>query len=326
MRHWTRRELEVLAGLRRRFLERTAGAQDYWRSDEELRLYDETFAARIGWKIDAVIRDLQRLGWEPKARRLFDWGCGTGIAARRVLAAFPGIAEVAVYDRSARAMRFARERIGAEFPGVAFVDGAPPVDRETLLVVSHVISELDAKLRGQLLALADAAGEVLWVEAGTHADSRQLGAIRDELLAKGIGFRAVSPCTHSAQCPMFAVGNVKHWCHRFAEAPEKVSRDARWDEWSRELGIDRRSLPYAHVVLSRHEVAATEGYSRIIGMPREGKGHSKILACDAEGLRELMLQKRDAPELYKTLGKTSEHPAYRWRIVEGKIVGVVGEG
>jgi len=70
MKHWQRKELELLAELRARFLAGTAGAQDYWRSTEELALYDETFAARIGWKIDAVIRDLQRLGWVPKSHRL----------------------------------------------------------------------------------------------------------------------------------------------------------------------------------------------------------------------------------------------------------------
>src|SRR5215217_5529173 len=116
MKHWKPRELEVLATLRARFLQRTAGAQDYWRSEEELALYDETFAARIGWKIDAVIRDLQRLGWKPASRRLVDWGCGTGIATRRLLAAWPTISEVALHDRSQLAIRFARQRIAGEHP------------------------------------------------------------------------------------------------------------------------------------------------------------------------------------------------------------------
>ena len=57
----------------------------------EPAVYDETFAARIGWKIDAVIRDLQRLGWKPMSCRLVDWGCGTGIATRRILAAWPDV-------------------------------------------------------------------------------------------------------------------------------------------------------------------------------------------------------------------------------------------
>ena len=320
MKHWQRKELELLAGLRARFLAGTAGAQDYWRSTEELALYDETFAARIGWKIDAVIRDLQRLGWVPKSHRLLDWGCGTGIAARRILSAWPNMAEVSLHDRSPLALRFARERIGAEHPTVAFGSGVR-VDRDTLLVASHVINELDEKARAELLSLARAAGEVIWVEAGSHADSRRLGEIRAELLAANERMRAISPCTHSVKCPLLDPENARHWCHRFAEAPPQVSRDARWDEWSRELGIDRRSLPYSHLVLSVHEVPQLAGFSRIIGVPREGKGHSKVLSCDASGLRELILQKRDAPGLYRALGKTSEYPPYRWHIAAGKITG-----
>jgi hypothetical protein len=123
------------------------------------------------------------------------------------------------------------------------------------------------------------------------------------------------------KCPLLDPENARHWCHRFAEAPPQVSRDARWDEWSRELGIDRRSLPYSHLVLSVHEVPQLAGFSRIIGVPREGKGHSKVLSCDASGLRELILQKRDAPGLYRALGKTSEYPPYRWHIAAGKITG-----
>src|SRR4030095_12485774 len=108
----------------------------------------------------------------------------------------------------------------------------------------------------------------------SHADSRRLGEIRAELLAANERMRVVSPCTHSAKCPLLTPENAKHWCHRFAQAPAEVSRDARWDEWSRELGIDRRSLPYSHFVLSAHDVPQLAGFSRIIGVPREGKGHS----------------------------------------------------
>jgi hypothetical protein len=120
---------------------------------------------------------------------LLDWGCGTGIAARRILFAWPKIAEVSLHDRSPLALGFARERIGAEHPAVAFGSGVR-VDRDTLLIASHVINELDGRTRAELLALARAAGEVIWVEAGSHADSRRLGEIRAELLAGNERMRA----------------------------------------------------------------------------------------------------------------------------------------
>jgi ribosomal protein RSM22 (predicted rRNA methylase) len=145
--------------------------------------------------------------------------------------------------------------------------------------------------------------------------------IRAELLTAGGDFQVIAPCTHSVACPLFQEANAKHWCHHFAEAPSDVSRDARWDEWSRELGIDRRSLPYSHLVLSIHGGSAVERLLADHRVPREGKGHHKILSCDESGLRELMLQKRDAPELYRALGKSSEYPPYRWQLTGGKISG-----
>ena len=49
---------ESLKSLRTIFLSETAGGQkDYWSSSRLLELYHETFAQRIGWKWDAVLKD-----------------------------------------------------------------------------------------------------------------------------------------------------------------------------------------------------------------------------------------------------------------------------
>lgn len=82
---WTHAQLAILRRLREGFLQGTAGDADYWRSQEELQLYDQTFAKRIGWKWDAVLGELQLRGWRPHGTRLVDLGCGTGMASRRVL-------------------------------------------------------------------------------------------------------------------------------------------------------------------------------------------------------------------------------------------------
>lgn len=319
MKHWQPREIELLAGLRARFLARTAGASDYWRSEEELALYDATFAARIGWKIDAAVRAVQAIGWRPRSRRLFDWGCGSGIAARRVLHAWPQFEGAAFDDRAARAVAFAQARLRAEHSRVALAE--PRADRDTLLVLSHVLSELDATQLDALLAQVRAAGEVIWVEAGTHADSRRLIEVRERLLAEPDAPRVIAPCTHQARCGLLTPENARHWCHHYAEPPAEVFRDARWEEWSRELGIDRRALPFSYLILTRHESPALAGCARVIGFPREGKGHCRVLACDASGVTEPMVQKRDAPELFRALTKEREWPPMRWQIASGKVVG-----
>lgn len=319
MKHWRPHELKLLAGLRARFLDGTAGDADYWKSADELALYDEVFAARIGWKIDAALRGLHRIGWSPRSTRIVDWGCGTGVATRRVRAEWPDIREVGLHDRSPAAVRFARERIAEQGPDVSFT--TPEVDRATLLVVSHVLNELSSEAEAELVELILAAGEVIWVDAGTHAASRRLIAVREKILAANDPSAVVAPCTHTARCGMLVPENARHWCHHFAEPPSEVFQDARWAELSRELGIDLRALPYSHLVLTRHTAPDLARAERIVGIPREAKGFTRVLSCAPEGVRELMLQKRDAPALFKELAKNNEYRPYRWQLERGKILG-----
>src|SRR4051812_33330953 len=116
---YTKAELDTLRSLRERFLGNRPAEGGYWRSQQELALYDATFAERIGWKWDAVLRELQARGWRPQSRAVLDWGCGSGVASRRVLRAWPGqFTTLALHDVSPLAVEFAREAAGAEFPAV----------------------------------------------------------------------------------------------------------------------------------------------------------------------------------------------------------------
>ncbi|MGV3531626.1 MAG: small ribosomal subunit Rsm22 family protein [Chthoniobacteraceae bacterium] len=320
MKHWTPQQLDTLARLRDGFLTGAAGARDYWRSREELALYDETFAQRIGWKWDAVLHEVKARAWHPKSRTIVDWGCGSGIAHRRVLAAFPGqFTQVLLHDRSPLAMQFAADQLRAEFPGVesrsALAEPPPP---GALLVVSHVVNELPGTELSKLLHAALAAQEVLWVEAGTHADSRALIAIREQLREN---LTVIAPCTHAEQCGLLTKRNDPHWCHHFAQPPSQIFQDARWHEFSRELGIDLRSLPYSFLLLSQtaQQSPVFAGASRVIGRTRDFKGYSKILSCQEEGVADLMLQKRDAPRLLREVQEQRHIPVYRWTRAEERI-------
>jgi len=59
--------------------------------------------------------------------------------------------------------------------------------------------------------------------------------------------------------------------------------------------------------------------SRILGEPRHYKGYAKVFACDAGGVAELMLQKRDAPELFKALKQGTAPTLHRWTHLDGRI-------
>lgn len=311
-------ELAALARLRERFLSGTNAGGGYWRSEEELALYDATFAERIGWKWDAVLAELDRRSWRPAAKHIVDFGCGSGVAHRRLLARWPQFESVSLRDISPLAMRYAASRLRSEFPQLQVNAGAQAdLPAGFLLLVSHVINEIDAGVRKELLRLARLASEVIWVEAGSHADSRALIGVREELRGE---FQIVAPCPHAAMCGMLAEENARHWCHHFAPIPSWAFQDAGWAQFSRELGIDLTTLPYSYLVLSKDEVAPRAENTRLIGRPREQKGRMEVLCCRTDGVADYTLQKRDAAELYKDLQKGRADSLQDWRIENGKIL------
>ena len=46
-----------------------------------------------------------------------------------------------------------------------------------------------------------------------------------------------------------------------------------------------------------------------------------MLTCQANGVDDFVLQKRDAPNLYRSLRKGLANPVQHWQIADGKIVG-----
>jgi hypothetical protein len=320
VKHWTPLELKTLRQLRDGFLAGTAGKSNYWISETQLELYDRTFAERIGWKWAGALSELGERGWRPQSHRIVDWACGTGIASRSVLDAWPGqFQSLSLHDRSPGAMRFATERARALHPHLQ-IQANDEVDENTLVVLSHVINELPEPQLNRLLEQLRKAREIIWVEAGAHAESRQLITVRETLREGHPSFAAVAPCTHQAGCGLLSRANERHWCHHFAQPPSEIFQDAAWHQLSLELGIDLRSLPYSFLVLQRGAPAQAEGFSHTLGHPREFKGHDKVLSCHAGGVSELMLQKRDAPRLLRQIRKGQHSGVYRWTMAGGKIV------
>ncbi len=207
-----------------------------------------------------------------------------------------------------------------------------------VLVVSHVINELSVEDRERLLALAASAAVVLWVEPGTHADSRALAEARDVLLvnapagAGAMGWRVVAPCTHRERCPLFEAANERHWCHFFAQPPTGIQNDSGWVRFGQRAGIDLRSLPYSFLVMERRADASeapvclnridvqNRDATRVLGRPEIFKGYARLLGCDGAGLRELELQKRADPVFFKNLERRPGVPLFRWRRIDGKRI------
>jgi len=318
---------DALDRLRIRFLQ---GGSDgpYWRSESELACYDTTFGERIGWKWDQVIRELRLRGCEPSGGSLLDWGCGSGIAARRILAAFGAdrFDELLVWDHSPLAVEFASRTASASFPGLRIAHATPGFleSREPLgtLIVSHVINELNESARRALRALCLRARTVIWVDAGTHEASRLLGREREELAGS---FRIVAPCTHSNACPAFLPENASHWCHFFAPPPAGILADSNWVRFGKRAGVDLRSAPYSFFALERKVSSAGDvtrtDLSRIIGRPESLKPSVRFLACDSSGLSETSISRRHSPALCRELERTREPLVYRWIRRDGEITG-----
>ena len=303
----------ALDRLRAIFLARNAaGAGPYWQNHDTLAAYDATYAERIGWKWDALLRELRLRRWTPPAgTALFDFGCGSGVAGRRVLAAFGAahFSSLALTDHSPEAVAFAAARAREIIPGLKVQTTPVPPEPYTLLV-SHVWNELDEPARASLLALAENAACVLWLKPGTHADSRALAAVRDRL--RPAGHRIVAPCTHRENCPLFLETNTRDWCHFFAEPPPGVQNDPDWVRFAQRAGVDLRSQAYSCLVLDRETAPALPApdAARLVGRPEVFKPYARFLACDAAGLHWLELSKRADPALVKRLDRDPPVPLY----------------
>ena len=324
---WSEIDWASLGRLRERFLGGGPCDGPYWDSAADIAGYDLTYGERIGWKWDAVLEELRMRGWKPASRTLLDWGCGSGIAGRRVIGSFgqDSFDSLAVWDHSPLAADFAVDAARREFPGLAvsaatedFLKGNGPIG---LLVISHVLNELPPAALEEIRSLVARSGAVLWTEPGSRETSRALGKLRDGWLPE---FRVVAPCTHQNACPVLAPGNERHWCHFFAAPPGLIFADPNWVKFGQRAGIDLRSLPYSFLALDREGSDAATGLSRVIGRPEVFKPYVRLLNCDADGLAELEVLKRSDPALYKELGKTKGPLVYRWAREGDKIVGGAG--
>jgi hypothetical protein len=319
--NWEALDWSILERLRAGFISGSAADGPYWQSPADLTHYDATYGERIGWKWDALLHELKQRAWAPSAPvTVVDWGCGSGIAGRRVVAALglPHTTALQVWDHSALAREFAITRAREVFSDLAvseFTDTGQPVD---VLVLSHVLNELSPEQRTALLALVARARHVLWIEPGTHADSRALATIRDTVRET---HQLIAPCTHRENCPLFQEANTRHWCHFFADAPPGIQNDPTWVRFSHRAGLDLRSQAYSCLVLTasdsvpqlsslNSQLSTAPAATRLIGRPEVFKPYARFLACDATGLHALELSKRLAPALIKRLDRDPPVPLY----------------
>jgi hypothetical protein len=281
-----------LRRLRELFLSEKAGEEMYWRDENDLAIYDRFLGERIRWKWNYLFEQLEKAGWSAPNLPILDWGCGSGVAGRAYLS-HQATGILRVWDKSALARSYALGRAREFFPRVTVEEG-----REGgVLLLSHVLNEMNEAGWKELHDRLEQAEVVLWVEPGTYGESRSLVAKREELLATG-RWKVVAPCPHAGGCGLLTAQNERHWCHHFVAPPKGIFQSADWSQFAREIGVDLRSVPVSYLVLDRRESRGLIR-ERVLGRPRIYKGYAKVLTCDGNGVEEKTVQRREAPELLR---------------------------
>ncbi len=324
---WDNLDWVALNRIREGFLTGAAAEGPCWKSLNDLAHYDFTYAERIGWKWDHVLRELKQRGWRPAPGTLLDWGCGSGVAHRRVIEQWSEeFNSLQVFDQSTLAETFAVERAQT----LDFDLSAQSWDRSnpiSTIVISHVLNELDEDSTGDLMNGMLPADTVLWVELGTSDVAGQMVQWRDRLKEH---FNFVYPCPHQGACGMLKLGNERHWCHHFAAPPAGVFADSNWVKFEKRAGIDLRSLPYAALVMDKKSrparVDSNAGNGRIIGRPKVSKPFTRFLGCDEAEVAMKELPKRSAPKLAKKLNHPTAPRFLNWQQQNGKITAIDSGG
>jgi ribosomal protein RSM22 (predicted rRNA methylase) len=222
---------------------------------------------------------------------LLDVGCGLGAAAYAAAEVWPGIAAVEMIDRSPAFLALAaalsahagdRRLAGATIRSADMTrlreTAAEPRD---LVVVAYAITELaDADLDGVTDALwARAGGALAIVEPGTPRDHARLMRVRDRLIERGAVILA--PCPHARPCPLAA----PDWCHFSVRLPR--SREHRLLKGA---DVPYEDEKFSWLVAGRGGAAPP---GRILAPARRGKAGATLKICEAGGLHEIFLPKRD---------------------------------
>ena len=201
------------------------------------------------------------------------------------------------------ARAFARRAIVAEHPSLR-VEELDPLcanERIDLLLVSHVLGELDPVGVSALRALIAQTRTLLIVEPGNRQASRALGELREELRGD---FVPLAPCPHTEACGVFGQNPSDAWCHFFARPPAEAFIERRWTLFAKRLHIDLRSLPYSYLLLERRPSAASPAAplrARLLGRARLEKGRAELHVCTAQGVAALTLLERQDRAYFRSL-------------------------
>jgi len=266
---------------------------------QQVRAYLATRAPATFAATRRVLGELRSLrpDWAPAS--LLDLGAGPGTAAWAAATVFPALERAVLVEREPE-MAALGARLAAGAPDALLAEAAWVVEdvadlpvaggrapASDLVLAAYVLGELGAARERSALERwwAMTLGELVVIEPGTPAGFERLRAARRALVEWGA--HVTAPCPHDERCPMTA----PDWCH-FAV---RLSRSAlHRDVKGARLGYEDEKYAYLAVSASRRPAAV----SRLVRSPRPHKGHVRVWLCEADGLNERVISRRDG-ERYK---------------------------
>jgi hypothetical protein len=230
--------------------------------------------------------------------RALDLGAGTGAVGEALATHFgAGLGVVGV------------DRVAA--PGVVTANlevALPAVDgRFDLIVAAHLLGELFVdrpfeeriddrarRVRAWTEELLAPGGTVILLEPALRETSRELLAVRDQLLALS-DLEIVAPCFWSGACP--ALANPRDWCHDAVAAGD-------------------RRIDFSYLVLrDRWKPLPGQLSYRVVSDPLPEKGRLKLYACGPTGRHAFVRLDRHEGPANAAFGK----------LVRGDVARIAGE-
>jgi hypothetical protein len=99
-----------------------------------------------------------------------------------------------------------------------------------------------------------------------------------------------------------------------------VFTDGNWARFGELAGVDLRSLPLSFLVLDRRPAPALPaGAVRFLGRPRIYKPHAVVLGCDATGVAEKRVTKRQLPDAFRALKRGEAGALHVWRCAGDEV-------
>jgi len=243
-------------------------------ADPTLRAeYARDIAPRTEAALGRVLAEVYGARGAAPPSRAIDLGAGTGAVGRVLRARFGESFPVVAVDRTvdpAGAPGLVRANLAVELPAVA--------GKFDLVVAAHLLNELfvdreppeRVALRARRVrawsTLLAPNGLLILIEPALRDTSRELLAVRDQVLAAGL--HVVAPCFWTGPCPALALG--RDWCHDAAPVPSKPRVD------------------FSYLVVRAEPVAPEPTLNRVVSDPMPEKGRLRLFICGPQGRHPLI--------------------------------------